>query len=114
MKKDILKALPLRIAIWLITINCIIAISIMACKKDPQINLTGTWCTLVPLELYYFTEDGEFTQATRPGEEWTYDQRGGEIRFSGTSERTWKILYSLEDEFQVVEFETDTLTLYRK
>jgi len=84
------------------------------CKKESQINLTGTWCTLVPIELYYFTDDSRFTQATRPGEQWIYEQRGGEIRFFGTPERTWKILYALEDEFQVVELETDTLTLFRK
>lgn len=84
------------------------------CAKESQINLTGAWCTLVPIEMYYFTDDGRFTQATRPGEQWIYEQRGGEIRLFGNPERTWKILYALEDEFRVVELETDTLTLYRK
>lgn len=90
------------------------AFSASACKKDePKIALTGTWCTLVPLELYYFTDMSVFSQATRPGEQWIYDQRGNEIKFFGTPDRIWRIVYALEDEFKVVE-ETDTLTLFRK
>lgn len=85
------------------------------CKKDEQqINLTGAWCTLVPIEMYYFTDDSRFTQAARPGEQWIYEQRGGEIMLFGNPNRTWKILYALEDEFRVVESEKDTLTLFRK
>lgn len=97
----------------LLIIACFVFVASACKKEEPQIALTGTWCTLVPLELYYFTDMSVFSQATRPGEQWIYDQRGNEIKFFGTPDRTWRIVYALEDEFQVVE-ETDTLTLFRK
>lgn len=111
---NITKLFSARLAVFIITAILTAAMCIAACKKEQQINLTGTWCTLVPLELYYFTDMSVFSQATRTGEQWIYDQRGNEIKFFGTPDRTWRIIYALEDEFQVVEFETDTLTLFRK
>lgn len=84
-----------------------------ACKKEPQINLTGTWSGSASGIIYRFFDDSRFQQSDMPGKQWVWKMAGNDVLFYGNPERTWKIIYALEDEFQVLEL-TDTLTLYRK
>lgn len=102
---DIVRSFPLKLAISLLILNCIIYCT----KQEPPNTMTGVWHRDNGAT-YSFFEDSRFQQSDKPGAQWVWIKKGNQVYLYGNPDRFWTVDFLGRDEVAVIEDDKFTIT----